>query len=109
MRRFVIGVSVVPLLLSMVVVGVVPAAGADIEKGKKVYDEKRCSSCHAIGGKGGKIGPDLSDVGSKRDGEWLTKFFKDPKGTVPGSKHMVVKVSDADLSDLVAYMGSLKK
>src|SRR3990172_12113579 len=97
MRRFVIGVSVGLVLLSMAVVGMVPAAGADIEKGKKIYDEKRCSACHAIAGKGGKIGPDLSDVGNKRDGEWLTKFFKDPKGTVPESKHMVVKASDEEI------------
>lgn len=32
----------------------------DARRGEHLFDEKRCSVCHALGGKGGKIGPDLT-------------------------------------------------
>jgi len=97
------------VLLGMMVYGVAPAAGSEIEKGKKLYEERRCGMCHAIGGQGGKVGPDLSDVGTKRDGDWLKKFLKDPKGTVTGAKMLPVKATEEELSVLVEYLLSLKK
>lgn len=36
--------------------------------------EKKCSSCHTIGG-GVLKGPDLKGVGARRDPEWLVKFI----------------------------------
>jgi putative heme-binding domain-containing protein len=96
------------LLLGLWMYGVWPAQGADIEKGKKLYEEKRCGMCHAIGGQGGKVGPDLADVGSKRDREWLVKFLKDPKGTVPGAKMIPVKATEEEMFVLADYLLSLK-
>lgn len=32
---------------------------ADPQNGRKLFQEKACSSCHAINGDGGKVGPDL--------------------------------------------------
>ncbi len=32
----------------------------DPRRGELLFDEKRCSTCHAIGGRGGSIGPDLT-------------------------------------------------
>ncbi|MBI3989242.1 MAG: cytochrome c [candidate division NC10 bacterium] len=29
-------------------------------KGKRIFSEKGCMACHSLGGKGGKVGPDLS-------------------------------------------------
>jgi cytochrome c oxidase subunit II len=81
-----------------------------VEKGKELYTQKRCSTCHRIEGVGGKIGPDLSDEGDKgRDEEWLIKFFKDPKSMKPGAKMMPVKGTDEELKALAAYVMSLKK
>ena len=97
------------VLLGMMVYGVAPAVGSGLEEGKKLYEERRCGMCHAIGGQGGKVGPDLSDVGTKRDGDWLKKFLKDPKGTGTGAKMMPVKATEQELSALVEYLLSLKK
>jgi cbb3-type cytochrome oxidase cytochrome c subunit len=52
---------------------------------------------------------DLSDIGDKKDAEWLTKYMKDPKSLMPEAKMPAFKGSDADLQDLVAYLMSLKK
>jgi len=97
------------ILVGILMQGIVPAMGADRGKGEVVYKKKGCAACHAVDGKGGKIGPDLSAIGNKRDSDWLMKFLKDPKGTVPGSKHMTAKVNDDELVDLTAYLSTLKK
>lgn len=82
-----------------------PAQGA---KGEKVYLQKKCAACHMIKGKGGKAGPELSDVGAKRDAQWLKTFMKDPKAVVPKAKMMPFKGGDEELEALVAYLSSLK-
>jgi mono/diheme cytochrome c family protein len=84
-----------------------------IGKGEKIYAEKKCVPCHLIKGKGGTAGPaargpDLSNVGTKRDGQWFKTFLKDPKAVNPKSKMMAFKGSDEELEAVVAYLASLK-
>jgi putative heme-binding domain-containing protein len=43
----------------------------DPDKGQLVYRKAECSSCHIVAGKGGSLGPELSDVGSRRGVEFL--------------------------------------
>ena len=38
----------------------------DVENGRTVYTAKGCNGCHRIRGEGGRMGPDLSDIGAKR-------------------------------------------
>ena len=42
------------------------------------YFKRNCANCHTIGG-GRLTGPDLKDVGSRKDSAWLTKFMLNPK------------------------------
>lgn len=95
--------------LFMFSVTILPAFASEMEKGKKIYGDKKCGLCHAIGGKGGKMGPDLTDVGNQRDHDWLMKFLKNPKEVVPGAKMIAVKGSEEEITSLVDYMLSLKK
>ncbi|MBI4444190.1 MAG: c-type cytochrome [Acidobacteria bacterium] len=39
----------------------------DVESGRQIFQNKRCAECHAVRGKGGKVGPDLADVASNRN------------------------------------------
>lgn len=32
----------------------------DVRRGERLFDEKRCSACHALAGRGGRLAPDLS-------------------------------------------------
>ena len=109
MKRVTMAGVVGSTLLSVGMLGIIPAQGADPDQGKKIYEEKRCAMCHAIGGQGGKIGPDLSSVASRRDGDWLKKFLQDPKGTVPNAKMLPVKATDEEVAALVDYLLSLKR
>lgn len=76
-------------------------------RGEKAYADKKCGVCHRIKGQGGKAGPDLSDVGARRDAPWLKAFIKDPKAVNPKSKMMAFRGSEDDLEALAAYLASL--
>jgi len=49
------------------------------ENGKKLfYGEANCSTCHMVDGKGGRVGPDLSSVGTSRTMESLVESVRRP-------------------------------
>jgi cytochrome c2 len=52
---------------------------------KELMLAKGCLNCHTLGKGGGKIGADLTDVGSRRTGDWLRRWVKDPK-SVPATE-----------------------
>ena len=86
-----------------------PVAGNPVA-GKQVYDNAlpKCSLCHKIGDSGGKLGPDLSGVGTKRDAAWLMNYLPNPQAKDPKNKMPPVTVKGQELADLVAYLRSLR-
>jgi putative heme-binding domain-containing protein len=59
-------------------------APGDPVAGKALYDGKGgCASCHSIGRDGGNLGPDLSDVGRRRDLKYLEESLVAPEADVP--------------------------
>jgi len=42
-----------------------------------------CARCHTVGGRGGAIGPDLSDIGARRSAGYLREALLKPESTVP--------------------------
>jgi len=82
-----------------------------IADGKKVYMKNACATCHLVGDKGGKIGPDLSHVGTKVKPADLAIFIRDPKKKTPNSlmpAYAPNQIDDKQLKALVAYLVSLK-
>lgn len=67
-----------------------PAAASefsgDRQAGEKIFQgEGNCWLCHMIDGKGGRVGPDLSRVGSRRTPEFLAEKIREPnKNLSPG-------------------------
>ena len=83
-------------------------ADPKIERGKAVYDETGCATCHAIGGIGSTIGPSLDKIGSKYDAEKLKGILLNPKTLNPNTVMPPFEGSEEDLEALVAYLLSLK-
>ena len=54
----------------------------DAARGEQLYAGADCSSCHMIGGEGGRTGPDLSTVGSRLDPDELATSLTDPDAEV---------------------------
>lgn len=92
-----------------VTVVVPPAVPAPLAaKGAKLFEEK-CAACHAVNGVGGRSGPDLSKVGTKRDGLYLQTQLQDPKAYVPDGKMPSFKdLPKGDKDALVEYLLTLK-
>jgi mono/diheme cytochrome c family protein len=89
--------------------GLALGSPADSSAGKKLYDSRGCVACHTIGGKGGTLGPNLSDEANKgRTAQWLTSQLRNPKAYVANSIMPACgDLSDQQTSDLVAYLMTL--
>ncbi|HYL68485.1 MAG TPA: c-type cytochrome [Candidatus Limnocylindria bacterium] len=77
--------EVVAYLRSLTRVAALQVPG-DRQAGEKLFQgDGNCWLCHMVNGKGGRVGPDLSSVGSRRSAEFLAAKIRDPnKNLAPG-------------------------
>jgi cytochrome c oxidase subunit 2 len=106
-----------------------PASGEDpalIDKGRKLFATKTCSSCHTIRGDGyiGVVGPELTHVGSRstiaaglleNNRDEIHRWIHAPNEVKPGNTMWVkgyvaneIKLTPDDEDALVNYLESLK-
>lgn len=55
----------------------------DAKRGAALYKNLACSSCHIVGGEGGTIGPDLTDIGLMRGAAYLREAVVAPGSSLP--------------------------
>jgi len=56
----------------------------DPKRGQELYQAKgHCSQCHIISGQGGSLGPQLTEIGSRRSAAHLRAAVLDPGSTLP--------------------------
>lgn len=56
----------------------------DRSKGERLFWSKgNCGQCHTVGPRGGRLGPDLSEIGTRRGPEHLRQSLLDPEAEVP--------------------------
>lgn len=70
----------------------------DVARGKKVYHraELTCAVCHAIDGKGGAIGPDLSSIGASAPADYLVSSLLWPSKKIKEGYQMSVITTKQD-------------
>ena len=66
---------------------------AEAAAGKLHWQNKNCASCHLIYGLGGHLGPDLTNVYSKRSPAYITAFLKHGTVTMPDFKLNTVEIA----------------
>src|SRR3954447_24374348 len=87
--------------------------------GLDVFTRNQCASCHTLRGTGanGRIGPDLTHVGSRNtlaalsipnDSAHLSEWIRDPQKFKPGNKMPGLPLSGAELDQLTKFLESLK-
>lgn len=74
------------------------------ERGRRLFNELRCITCHAVEGKGGNIGPDLAKVGSKLRPGWLLKWLGNPQEIMPETRMPVFNFREREVRDLAAFL-----
>lgn len=68
--------------------------------GKKIFDERDsvgCLRCHAVDGKGGKVGPDLAGIGKEESREYLLEAIIEPNKTfAKGFERLVLELKNGE-------------
>lgn len=68
------------------------------QKGKQLWQEKNCVSCHQLYGLGGHLGPDLTNVYSLREEALIKAFLKYGTPVMPD-----LKLTDDEVTAFVAF------
>ncbi len=69
------------------------------EWGKELFEEKFCADCHTIGG-GVEVGPDLLDITTRRETEWLKRMIRFPEEmekTDPIAKELFIEFEEVGM------------
>jgi cytochrome c2 len=77
---------------------------ADIAKGRGLFGELRCVSCHAVNGRGGTMGPELTRIGDKVRRAWLFSYLKDPHRVQTDTPMLQYRLRVDELRDLTAFL-----
>lgn len=75
---------------------------ADLNEGLNVWRSQNCAACHSIYGLGGHMGPDLTNVMSRRGADYVRYIVVNGGELMPE-----FKISKDHLDKLVSYLGHL--
>jgi cytochrome c oxidase subunit 2 len=93
--------------------------GGDAAQGALIFQQRTCANCHAIAGTpaAARAGPDLSHFASRQTlgagvldntPENLLKWLTDPQAIKPGNHMPSLRMAEAELRALVAYLETLQ-
>lgn len=74
------------------------------QRGKKLYQELNCVSCHQLYGLGGYMGPDLTNVISQKGKDYAAAFIKNGTTKMPN-----FHLSDAEVDFISEYLKEVDK
>lgn len=60
-----------------------PAGPGNAERGAAIYQSTGCGSCHAVDGRGGILGPELTAIGARRGSAYLRESLVKPAASHP--------------------------
>ena len=71
-----------------------PGAG-NAQRGAAIYGASGCGSCHVVNGQGGILGPELTNIGSRRGPVYLREALVKPEASHP-TGYLVVRATEAN-------------
>ncbi|GHB67005.1 L-sorbosone dehydrogenase [Persicitalea jodogahamensis] len=78
---------------------------SDPEAGEAIYRKSSCGTCHAIGGAGGLIGPDLSSLGTSSPVETIVRSILYPTASIKEG-YELQRFARKDSSEVMGYLVS---
>ena len=91
-----------------------PTSADDLTPAQKAFldndvvKKRVCTTCHAVGGTGGTVGPKLDQAGNRRAPEWIRRWLKDPAKVRPGTLMPNFQLTDEEIESLVGLITQLK-
>ncbi|HZR46923.1 MAG TPA: c-type cytochrome [Candidatus Manganitrophaceae bacterium] len=95
---------------SNVLAGFDPSDPKEVEKGKRLFNDKfACDGCHKVApeGSGGAVGPNLSSAAERLKPEWIFYWIKNPQAIRPTTPMPNFGAADDEIRSLIAYLSSL--
>jgi mono/diheme cytochrome c family protein len=78
------------------------------ERGHKIFVEKKCATCHAVGGKGPRVGPDLGTSGHHVSlTEFAARMWNHQPAMLERMKQRAItppKLTGQEMADVLAYL-----
>jgi cytochrome c551/c552 len=113
-RRWLAGLAV--LAVGCLAIGMLAGDNPFLEgnpfRGRELFDQKRCTSCHAVWGHGGTLGPEISvAVAGKNFYELVGDFWNHtPQMIDEGARlgHAWPTLDPTDMADLLSYLYYLR-
>jgi quinol-cytochrome oxidoreductase complex cytochrome b subunit len=72
--------------------------------GVAYFRSENCTTCHAVSGEGGNVGPDLTRISIHKDAAWMIGHFKHPALMRPGTSMPPIHLNDSQLNSLAAFL-----
>lgn len=69
-----------------------------------LMEKLSCLGCHQLGDEGGRIGPDLSSLGSRLKPSFVQQIINDPQHTVPGTIMPKISMPEKTQKLIVNYL-----
>jgi len=96
------------LLMLLLAAGAEAQDGALVARGQSVFKDEGCYGCHTVGKTGTPIATDLSRIGTKHDQAYRGAWLRDPAQQKPRQHMPKLKLTEAEVQALTAYLGSLR-
>lgn len=84
-----------------------PAGAQRVRQGEQLYERLGCAGCHILGGRGGYVGPELSDSGRRLKPGWTRAWLRQPQRWKPGTLQPDYGLTEDEAAALTAYLMSL--
>jgi ubiquinol-cytochrome c reductase cytochrome b subunit len=79
-------------------------ASVDEEQGRRLFGEYQCLGCHVFNGEGNRIGPDLTQVGSRLRPEYVFVFVRNPGALIPGTAMKEIELWDEEAAAITKFL-----
>jgi ubiquinol-cytochrome c reductase cytochrome b subunit len=76
-------------------------------EGAALFQKNFCSACHNINGAGGKTGPALNGLSTRRTEAWTIEHFQQPQKMSPGTPMPAYNFTGPEMQNLISYLFTL--
>jgi ubiquinol-cytochrome c reductase cytochrome b subunit len=79
--------------------------------GRALFQSQQCGGCHEVLGQGGRVGPELTEVGLRHSVAWLHSYIEMPSRFHPDSRmpaYTPPALSHEEIEEIAQYLATLR-